>query len=85
VSKGVEDGHKSPDLQAGCLSNGRKAVSGVSRPQGIKGSGMTGWGKTLGIPWPPTAIRPWILIDIQMICLHDVDFIWFILISFGRF
>jgi hypothetical protein len=46
VSKGVEDGRRPPTLQTGHTSNGRKAVSGVARPQHIEGLGMAGPGET---------------------------------------
>jgi hypothetical protein len=36
-----------------------KAVLGVTRPQGVEGLGMAGWGETLGSPWIPLAIRAW--------------------------
>jgi hypothetical protein len=55
VSKGVED-RRTPALQAGNPRNGHKAVSGVARPQGAKGSGMAGPSETLGSPWIP--LRP---------------------------
>jgi len=44
VSKGVQDG--------------RKAVSGVARPQGVGGEGMAGPGDTSRSTWPPLAVRP---------------------------
>jgi hypothetical protein len=31
----------------------------MARPQGVKGWGMAGLGKTLGSPWPPLSIRLW--------------------------
>jgi hypothetical protein len=57
VSKGVEDGRRPPALRAGHPRNGRKAASGVARPQGVEGSGMAGPGETLGSPWIHLAIR----------------------------
>jgi hypothetical protein len=33
------------------------AVWGLARPQGVEGSGMAGWGKTLGSPWIPLPVR----------------------------
>jgi hypothetical protein len=53
VSKGEEDGQKPPALQAGHPTNGRKAVWGVARPQGIEGLGMAGPHETLGSLWIP--------------------------------
>jgi hypothetical protein len=43
LSKGVEDSHK--------------ALSGVARPQGVKGLGMAGPGETLGSLWILLAVR----------------------------
>jgi hypothetical protein len=37
VSKGEEDGRRLPNLQAGNLHNGCKAVSGVACPQDVEG------------------------------------------------
>jgi hypothetical protein len=37
VSKRVEDGRRLPALQVGHCSNGHKAISGVTHPQGVKG------------------------------------------------
>jgi hypothetical protein len=51
VSKGVKYGCRPQvALQAGHPRNSRKAVLGVSRPQGIEGSGMVDPGETLGSP-----------------------------------
>jgi hypothetical protein len=60
VSKGVEDGRRLPALQVGHPRNSHKAVSGVSRPQGIDWLGMAGLGETLGSPWIPLAIGAWL-------------------------
>jgi hypothetical protein len=42
------------------LRNTRKAVLGMTCPQGIEGSGMAGLSDTLGTPWPSLALRPWL-------------------------
>jgi hypothetical protein len=57
VSKGVEESRRPPALWAVHPRNGRKAFSGVARPQGLEGSGLAGPGETLGNPWIPLAIR----------------------------
>jgi hypothetical protein len=53
VSKGVEDGRRASALRAGLPRNSHKAVSGVTRPQGVKGSGLAGPGETSRSPWTP--------------------------------
>jgi hypothetical protein len=74
VSKGVEDS--------------RKAVSGVSRPQGVEGYGMAGLGKTLGSTWLPLAIRPWLQV-IRAVASWPVgctgDFIFLMNLHFSNF
>jgi hypothetical protein len=57
VSKREDEGHRPPALWAGYPRNGRKAVSGITHPQGIEESGMAGLAKTLGSPWIPLVIR----------------------------
>jgi hypothetical protein len=57
VSNGVEDGRSPPALRACHPRNGRKAVSGVACPQGVKVLSMAGPGETLESPWIPFAIR----------------------------
>jgi hypothetical protein len=57
--------------------NGRKAVSGVARPQGVKGLGMAGPGETLRSPSPPLAIHPCstnlILLSLSLTTLSVVE------------
>jgi hypothetical protein len=50
VSKGVEESRRPPTLGAGHPRNGRKAVSGMARLQGVEGLGRAGPGETLGSP-----------------------------------
>jgi hypothetical protein len=42
----VDDCHRPPALRAGHPRDGREAVSGVARPQGVEGLGMVGLGDT---------------------------------------
>jgi hypothetical protein len=39
--------------------NGRNAVLGVARPQGVEGLGMAGRGETLGSPWILLPVGAW--------------------------
>jgi hypothetical protein len=55
VSKRVEDGRRPPTLRVSHPRNCPKAVSGVARPQGVKGLGIAGPGETLGSLWIPLA------------------------------
>jgi hypothetical protein len=57
VSKGEEDGRRSPTLRAGHPPNGRKTIWGVAHLQGVEGLSMAGAGETLGSPWIPLPVR----------------------------
>jgi hypothetical protein len=48
--RGIQGGRRHPP-------NGRKAVWGVARPQGVSGQGRAGPHETLGSPWIPLHVR----------------------------
>jgi hypothetical protein len=64
LSKRVEIECRKPALRVGHPWNGRKAVLGVARPQGIEGSGKVGPGETLGSSLLPLTIRPWLGVQV---------------------
>jgi hypothetical protein len=50
-----------------------KAVSVMAHLRGIEGSGMVGPSDTSGSPWPPLAICPCRVIDLNLLHRHNRD------------